>query len=268
MRTGKALVLAVAAIALPVAAAAPAASAMAPQWQHCGKAVPKNSGLYADKLCTVAAEPGHGKYEVNAGAGKKPLKGKASNAHTRLLVTVPGGAEQRVECEKASLKAHPTGMSGVTQAHIGLSKCRSQGLVCDSVETESLSGSLGWLSPGHAGLSLTNEKTPGTGLIADIHCEEGAEFRVTGAFIVGIAPSGGPLTKEHTLAGELGEYLGEPSPGYRPLTNPPAFEEGPVGTLLIEYAEPNTGGELTPEGGRPSGFEGEFAVTGEAVSIS
>lgn len=259
--------LAFALVALGVTGAS-AASAAAPQWSYCGKAVPKNSGAYSDKNCSVAAEPGHGKYEILSGEGKKPIKGKATG-RTRVIVAIPALVEVHIDCEKASFTGHPTGASGITQARFGFSKCHWQEGACDAVETEALSGHLGWLNAGkgEAGLSLTSEKLPGTGLIAEFNCEEGVKFRITGAFIVGIGPTGGGLSKSHTLTGEVGEYLGEPSPGDKPVVNPPAFEEEAVGTLQTEYAGPETEGELEPEGGIPSGLEGAWALTGEALAI-
>src|SRR6185312_10871121 len=86
-RTSGIGLLAFALVALGVTGAS-AASAAAPHWSYCGKAVPKNGGAYSDKNCSVAAEPGHGKYEILSGEGKKPLKGKATG-RTRVIVAIP-----------------------------------------------------------------------------------------------------------------------------------------------------------------------------------
>ncbi len=267
MGRGRALGLVVAGMAMLGVWAAPAASAALPQWHHCAKASPKNTGSFTDKNCTVASLPGQGKYEILSGVGKKPLKGKATE--TRIIVAVPLGIEVHIDCGKASFTGHPVAPSGISQARLSFSKCSWQGGTCDTIQTEPLSGKLGWLdqSTGTAGLSLTSEKTPGSGVIANVNCEEGVKFRITGAFIAGLGPSGA-LTTEHTLNYQTGEYIGEPSPGDKPIVNPPAFEEEFVGTLQTEISSPETEFEFTPEGGIPSGLEGNFALTGEALGIS
>lgn len=262
--------MSVAALVALCVAGASAASASPPHWSHCGKAVPENSGAYADKNCTVAAEPGHGSYEVLSGAGKKPLKGKATGPGRRLTIAIPKKAEVHIECEKTSFTGRPTGTSGIAQAKFGFSKCSWQGGPCNAVETQALSGHLGWLDAGkdEAGVSLTSERTPGTGLIAEFNCEGGARFRFTGSFIIGIGPSAVGLVNEHELSASVGDYLGEPEPGDQPVVNPPAFEEEAVGTLMAEYGGAETKGELVPEGGIPAGIEGSWSLAGEALGIS
>ena len=71
----------------------------------------------------------------------------------------------------------------------------------------------------------------------------------------------------------VGPFLGELAPGYTPLTNPPAFEEGaePVGVLLTELQNEQPGeesGKFEPEGGLPSGQEGTAVNKGEALEVN
>ncbi len=251
--------------ALVFACAATAAGAVAPSWHHCAKATPKKTGNYSDKNCSVVGPPGKSRYEEMAGVGKKSLKAKSTGSVV-LVVTIPGKGKTRIVCAKASISGHPVAPGGV-DVKMGLSQCEAGSRTCESVETEPLSGNLGWLdaSTGVAGLSLTSEKAPGSGLIAEIICEEGLKFDVTGSVIVSIGPSGG-LSNAHTLDFALGEY------GSGTLTNPPAFEEAYVGTLRTEYAdeevEEEEESEFMPEGGIPSGLEGSFALSGEALGIS
>jgi hypothetical protein len=153
----------------------------------------------------------------------------------------------------------------VTGVRVAFSKCELLGAQCGTISTEALSGELGWLDreTGLAGVSLTDEAEPGSGLLAQFSCTfpsgQVAKFRSEGAFI-GELQANGPIGKERTFS--LGQYLGENEP-----TNPPAFEEGFVGTLQTEVNSPESGFEWTPEGGYRSGLEASFPTKGEALSI-
>ena len=63
------------------------------------------------------------------------------------------------------------------------------------------------------------------------------------------------------------DYLGEPSPGYQPRTNPLSFEEGSVGFLQAEENTPENHFVWGPEGGRPAGLEVSIPVKGEQLLI-
>ena len=132
-----------------------------------------------------------------------------------------------------------------------------------------MTGNLGWLnkSKQEAGESLTSEATPKTGYLAEFECEGLAKVRVFGAVIGSIEPVG-EVSKESVSTFSVGEYLGEPEPGYKPLTNPPAFEEEAVGVLLTELNGPETGNTWQPPGGIPSGQEASAKNKGEALEIS
>jgi len=267
-RAAKVLATAVSAIAVCGALAA-AALAAPPAWHYCGKTVPKNTGNYSDKACSLGSEPGQGKYEIFEGVGKgKGFKGKVTgDINNAVQVTIPHKAELHVECGKSSISGHPVAPRGVAGVRITFSKCELLGGSCGTISTEALSGELGWLDQGTglAGVSLSNEAEPDSGLVAQFSCVfsngQTAKFRSNGAFIGELAANG-PIGKEHTLFFRLAEYLGEDGP-----TNPPAFEEGFVGTLQTEVNSPESKFEWTPEGGYRSGLEASFPTKGEALSI-
>jgi hypothetical protein len=262
-------VAAVAALGAAVLAAslAGAASAAPPAWHYCGKALTKNTGNYTDKGCSVASAPGQGKYELFTGVGKgKGFKGKGPGG--LLDVVIPHETELRIECAKSSLEGHPVAPSGVAGVTVAFSKCTFFGTAsCGTITTSALSGQLGWLDreTGTAGISLTSEMEPGSGLIAQGACTlngKAISFRVKGA-VIGAMPASSSISKEHTVTYSLGQYLETENVP----TNPPAFEEGLVGILQTELKSPESKEEWTPEGGLPSGFEAHVTLKGEALSV-
>ena len=134
-----------------------------------------------------------------------------------------------------------------------------------------MAGSLGYMDKAHtaAGQSLTSEAEPGTGYAVEFECEGLAKVRVHGAVIGALSPFN-VIQKESATTFSVGPYLGELAPGYTPLVNPPAFEEGeePVGVLLTELNGAETGNEWAPAGGLPSGLEGTAVNKGEALGVS
>lgn len=274
-RAGMPAVAAVAAALCGVSSVA-MASGTQPSWHYCGKATPKNTGAYSDKSCSLAGEAGKGAYELFAGVGKdKAFKGKDGFGR-QMLIVVPHKAELHLECAKGQLTGVPVAPSGVKGVVIAYSKCEmldspchSEGAKKGTVHTEPLSGELGWLneSKGLAGVSLSNEASPGSGYIVRFSCEfnpgEVAGFRSFGA-VIGEIPTTGAISKEFQLEYNTGEYLGE----LNEPTNPPEFEERFVGTLQSEVNGPETGFEWGPAGGLRGGLERGFAVKGEALSIS
>jgi hypothetical protein len=268
--------LAVAAAAVSLCGFSSVASAAPPAWHYCAKATPKNTGSYSDKSCSLASEPGKGSYELFAGVGKgKAFKGKGGSGR-QILIVIPGKAELHLECAKSALTGHPVAPSGVKGVVITYSKCTMLGAPCKSegspkgtVHTETLSGELGWLNKvkGMAGVSLSNEVSPGTGYVVMFGCEfnpgEVVGFRSFGAFIGEIATTGA-VGKEFLLDYSTGQYVEEPNEP----TNPPEFEERFVGTLQSEYNSVESGFEWVPPGGLRGGLEHGLAVKGEALSIS
>jgi len=275
MKRMRILGLALVAVFALAAMTAAGASASKPVWKVCAKSA-KNAGEFSDKNCSVSAG-GKGKYNLVAGIGKgKSFKGKGAEAI--LHNVVPGKGDIQVKCASFKDEGTPVAPSGVVKVKSTFSKCKSLGSPCkteggkkETITTNSLAGSLGYLDKAHtsAGESLTNEAAPGSGFLATFECEGLAKVRVHGAVIGSLAPFG-TISKESTSTFSVGPFLGELSPGYTPLTNPPAFEEGsePVGVLLTELNGPETGNEWAPEGGLPSGQEGTASNKGEALEVN
>jgi hypothetical protein len=280
MKRMRILGLALVAVFALAAMTAAGASASKPVWKFCAKAAKVGkttpTGEFSDKNCSVAA-PG-GKYQLEAGVGKgKKFKG-GSTEKAVLHNVVPGKGDIKVECASFKDEGVPVAPSGVVQVKSTFSKCKSLGAPCkteggkkETITTASLAGSLGYMNKAHtaAGESLTDEAAPGSGFLAQFECEGLAKVRVHGAVIGGLAPFG-VLSKESTSTFSVGPFLGELSPGYTPVVNPPAFEEGgePVGVLLTELNGPETGNEWAPEGGLPSGQEGTAKNKGEALEVN
>jgi len=271
-------ILGIALVAVFALAAFTAASASAnPSWKACVKSE-KGKGEYSDKACTTKVG-GTGSYNLVESVGKgKAFKGKGVGVAI-LHNVVPGKGDIKVECQKSSDEGKIADSGGIGR-ELGVKakfeKCKSLGSPCkteggkkETITTSTLAGNLGWLdkSKKEAGASLFNEATPGSGYQAQFECEGLAKVRVHGGVIGGIAPVGS-VSKETTATFAVGPYLGELSPGYTPLTNPPAFEEESVGVLLTELNGPETGNEWAPEGGLPSGQEATVKNKGESLEIS
>jgi hypothetical protein len=279
MKRMRILGLALVAVFAFAAMTASGASASKPVWKFCAKAAKVGkttpTGEFSDKNCSVAA-PG-GKYQLEAGIGKgKGFKGKGGKAI--LHNVVPGKGDIKVECASFKDEGSVVAPSGVAKVKSTFSKCKSLGAPCkteggkkETITTSSLAGSLGYLNKAHtaAGESLTDEAAPGSGFLATFECEGLAKVRVHGAVIGSLSPFGS-ISKESTTTFTVGPFLGELAPGYTPLVNPPAFEEGAesVGVLLTELNGPETGNEWAPEGGLPSGQEGEAENKGEALEVN
>jgi hypothetical protein len=261
--------LALVAVFALVAFAAASASAT-PNWYECAKV----TGGKLEKGC--GKEGGKGGYELKIGVGKgKAFKGKGEKAI--LHNVIPGKGDIKVEC--ASFKdegkvAAPNKVFGVKTT---FSKCKSLGAPCkteggkkETITTNALAGELGWLnkSGGVAGESLTNEAAPGSGYLATFECEGLAKVRVHGAVIGTMGKDVNTFSKESSTTFSVGPYLGEVAPGYTPEVNPPAFEEGAVGVLMTELNGPETENKWAPEGGLPSGQEGEAVNKGEDLKVA
>jgi hypothetical protein len=276
MKRMRILGLALVAVFALVAITAGAASASKPTWKACVKAEPKNTGNYSDKACSVEVG-GTGKYEKVVGIGKgKGFKGKGEEGS--LHNVIPGKGDIKVTCASFKDAGSVVAPSGVAKVTVAFKKCKSLGAPCKTeggkkevIETKSLAGSLGYLNKAHtaAGISLTSEAEPGAGYLVDFECEGLAKVRVHGAVIGAHVPFN-VIGKESKDVFSVGPYLGELAPGYTPLVNVPAFEEGeePVGVLMTELNGPETGNEWAPAGGLPSGLEGTATNKGESLGVS
>jgi hypothetical protein len=265
----RAVIPVLALVALIVFAAFGAAGASAnPHWYECAKVA---GGKY-EKGC--GKEGGGGGWELKEGLGKnKPFKGKGGEA--TLHTVIPGKGDIKITC--ASFK--DSGQLAMPDKEFNViaqfKKCKSLGSPCKSeggkketIQTEKLAGNLGWIqkSSQTAGASLFSEAEPGSGYLAKFECEGLAKVRVHGGVIGKVEPVG-VVSNLATVTYAVGPYLGEVSPGYTPLTNPPAFEEEEVGVLLTELNGPETGNEWGPAGGLPSGQETSAINKGEKLLI-
>jgi hypothetical protein len=262
-------------------ASAISAAATAPRWFYCGTAVPKNTGAFADKACSVPSSPTDtGKYELLEGIGKgrhTKLKGTGLEEFTKIP---PGVSEElaqgeereqvRMVCKTMRGTGQPVAPGGMADVVLTFSKCKVLGAPCQSgarkgvITTEPLAGQLGRLEGSHVGIDLTNEAEPGTGPIARYTSTEVAEFRPVGSVIAQQTGDTEGVSTELGWRWAIGPYLGavEFAPGhkYTPLINTPSFVEGPDDYLGLQIEKEGFYlGEL------PSGLVGEASGKGEAL---
>jgi hypothetical protein len=268
----RAAVLVLASMLVLGALTAASASASGPVWAYCGKTVPRNTGAYTDKACSIESPSHEGKWELIDGIGKgKGFKGKLPFGDFRIDGMIPPG-ELNLKCKKASISGHPVAPNKVAGVHISGSKCEYNISATDtcSFSTTSLSGELGWLSQGkgEAGIKLTSEAEPETGLITEVQtsCVPEAKQRWRGTAIGAWGPVG-QLTKEPTLAYTARLFREEGNPRDM-VSNPTAFEgEEGIHILRSEVNDPENGFEWSTEGGNAGAFEGFFQLKGEALMI-
>lgn len=208
-----------------------------PTWFECAK-VAKGSGIYKNKTCTEAAEPGKGKYELKQGAGGgKQIKGKSSGpVALRVKTWLP---EQRVECKSAKTESGvalaPNLEKAVKVAYTG---CVFAQWKCASLEpagkpgeikTKSLTGELGYVkesSPIEVGVIFESEEAP-EGPFVKFGCGvKGMPDEVTAAIggqVIGVQTGDvNTLSKSSTLTDLPGEYYGEhefDGYKYKPVVN-------------------------------------------------
>jgi hypothetical protein len=277
-------------------ASAVSAASSAPRWFYCGQAVPKNTGAFADKACSVASSPsGTGRYELLAGVGKgKDVKVKGGKGLEFELVTTlppvrcnPRGKECVERCplveagEKCQVvlgckvmkgSGRPVAPGGLADVVLSFSKCEVLGSPCQSgaaagvITTEPLAGQLGSLEGSRVGIDLANETEPGVGTIARYTCTEIGIFTVVGSVIAQQTGDTEGVSKDLAWKWTIGPYLGKvkecPECGfdYTPLVNTPSFVEGPDDYLTTQIEKE---GELYGE--FPSGLIGEATGKGEAL---
>jgi hypothetical protein len=267
---GRATIAVLASVLALAALTAGSASASGPVWASCGKTVPKNTGAYTDKACSVES-PGHeGKYEVLDGIGKgKGFKGKMLFGGTLYGVAPPG--EFNLKCKKGTISGVYVAPDKVAGVHINWSKCKtnisSERKTC-VLSTQPLSGRLGWIdqAEGEAGLMLTSEAEPETGLIAEIQgCVEEVKQRWRGAAIAAWSPAG-RFAKESVFGFAAEPFVEEGNPRGDMRSNLAAFEgEEGIHILRSELNDIENGFEWSTAGGNAGGLEAGFLVKGEAL---
>ena len=274
--------IALVAVSVVLAASAAGASA-APEWAACVKATPKNTGNFSDKLCSVASEPGKGKYALAGGSvgNGKAFHVRGVTAQT-LHVVAPGGSTRDIPitCTKLKGSGSPVSPDAVAGVVLEFSKCTTlEGAVpCENIKhetirTEPLSGVLAE-AEGKVGSILRPESGE---FFATFTC--GAVFpklRVLGQVFGEITGMTDTISKLSTAHYVVGPYLGsveyEPGRFYEPLTNPPTAGPPGYGVLAVECLCNDGSGEggkieYGPPGGLPSGLEGEAVIRSQALMI-
>jgi len=281
MRRITTLGIALLAMAALLAAATSSASA-SPVWAACLKAEPKNTGEYTEKLCaTKAGTPGTGKYELVEGSVGKGKKLKVKNIGNQTLHSVvPGTGDIPITCTKLKGSAQPVAPNLQKEVTLEFKKCTTLGgaVPCENVKKETiqtnvLSGELAEVS-GKVGTILR----PETGqFFVSFTC--GSVFpkvRVLGQVFGEYTGATNVISKIAIGHYRVGEFLGEPSPGYKPITNQPSAGPPTYGVLHTEVKNAETEEKYKsaenpegwgPPGGLPSGQEGEGEVKGEALMI-
>ena len=234
MRRTRTLWLCLAALLACAGVAAASASAQeAPVWYYCAKASPKNTGKYADKLCS---EPvgGTGKYELVEGVGKDKAftgKGKTAVLHVKTWL-----GDDTVECASSKESGKPEAPNLVREVTIHYSKCialhenvcTSTGAKKGEIVIPGLRGELGIVkeSPTEIGLRLESEAHPGVeGELVKFTCED-LEATITGGVIGVVEKDIEAINKEFELVDVPGEYIGEhtyKTYKYTPIVNIPGW---------------------------------------------
>jgi hypothetical protein len=243
-----------------------------PVWAYCAKALPKNTGAYADKSCTAAAPGSTGRYELVDGIGKgKGFKGKTQGLF-RIYGVVPPG-EFKMECQDGKISGSVLAPNKVTGVVISLSKCRTN--ISDEVKscvlvTSPLAGELGWINQakGEAGLKLTSQAEPETGLIGEAAgCIPEVKERWRGSAIAAWGPVG-TISKVSTIGYQKLSFFEEANPRFDESSNPLAFEgEEGIHILRSEINDPENGFEWSTKRGNAAAFEGAFSDKGEALMV-
>ncbi|HEX9482742.1 MAG TPA: hypothetical protein VF927_11630 [Solirubrobacteraceae bacterium] len=273
--------LALAAVFALFAMSAVSASAAAPEWGACEKIEPKNTGNFSDKLCSVASEPGKGKYELAVGSIGKGKGLKIKGVGNQVLHNVvPEKGDIFVTCQKLKGSGAPVAPAGEKEVKLTFKKCSvlEETVECKNVskstiETNALKGSLaevegkiGTILEPEAGEFFVTFECPGVF----------PKVRVKGSVFGEYTGNDNTISKVGFGHYTVGPFLGEPFPGYTPLVNHPTAGPPNFGVLHTEaknketeekYTTPENPEGWGPPGGLPSGQQGEVEVKGEALMI-
>lgn len=175
------------------AVVAASASAEFPEYKTCIKAVPKNTGNFSDKNCSVKVG-GTGKYELGAWNQGKKLAFKGKNGVSTLDSYIPeneatfwtgGTIVGTVTCKSAKSAGELTGPKTSTVT-VEFKTCASEGKKCTSpaaksgvIKTKLLTATLGFIE---GGVGSNVDVESGVGKSAEFNCE-GLEISTTGSVI-------------------------------------------------------------------------------------
>jgi hypothetical protein len=238
----------------------------------------KYTGLYTNKLCSEESGTHEGKYELQEGLAKgKSFKTKGGAGTLFVVIPpgasekFPGGATVEVKCTSAKGGGHPELPNKESTVVSVFKGCTALTAPCQSgtkkgvIETNKLAGELVDIEGGSGvGVLLHAE----TGLaLATFTCTELATTNVIGSLIAEQTGDIGTISKTFTDNFVVGEGLGEPFPGYKPLVNIPTHVAGGVNGEHILESEVTEFEHTEPVGTIPSGQQLEANNKGEAVEI-
>ena len=294
---GRMKLLGLALVAVFALAAVVASGASAtPEWKGCVKTEPKNTGAYADKLCTTESSTGEGAYELVPSVGKgKGFKGKggATILHTKNPRNpnqhgIPGPEDVEINCTRVKYEGKLALPNLIKEAVITFKGCKVASAPCESgikngvIVTNSLAGEIVDIEGGSGVGSLLEAEAGPAAPLATFTCRYmsrwGSEDLYTtnllGSVIAERTGDVGVISKEsqeHFVVGPAwGEVTWEVSFGtvkYTPLVNLPTHQTGGPNDehyLESEITEP---GHMEPYGTLPSGLEGITDERGEALMI-
>jgi len=243
------------------------AAAETPEWAECLKV---KGGTY-EKGCSK--EGGKGGYVLAPGIGAgKSFEGKDKKKGVSLKV-VGGKGVSTINCtsiKEQGERAMPNLLRNIKITLVGCGGCfheEAEAFNSKYIESETLSGELGYIShsPLKVGLKLRNQADPGGEVFPKIRCRGGASLW-TGTLNGEATGDVNFSNKKADFSYVLGAYMGEPEPGYTPLTDPP-FEGEEAGLLRAETKEGVCCGGFGPPGGLPAGLEATLELRGAAVYI-
>lgn len=242
------------------------AAAQTPEWAECLKV---KGGAY-EKGCSK--EGGKGGYVLVPGiSAGKSFEAKDKKAVS--LKVVGGKGVSTINCKSIKEEGERVMPNLLRNIKITLVECgscfheESEAFNKKYIESETLSGELGYIShsPLKIGLKLQNQAAPGGEVFPKIRCSGGASLW-TGTLNGEATGDVNVSNKKADFGYVLGAYMGEPEPGYTPLTDPP-FEGEEAGLLRAETKEGVCCEGFGPPGGLPAGLEATLELKGAAVLI-
>lgn len=246
--------------------ASASALASGPSWYECAKV---KGGAY-EKGC--AKEGGKGGYVARAGLGSGGGSLSAKGTGSTVLQAVDG---HTITCGNFAVEGEremPDLLKDVTLTFKSCfktgtkNKCYGQEeeekTKSTEIVSETLDGELGYIShsPLAVGVRLYNAAEPGGVIVQRIYCGAGGNFwvRLRGYMTGELRGAVNVSATKATVAYVLGAYLGEVSPGYTPLTDPPLEGEAAGALVMESKAAPGEGwGEPLP-----AGVSGTLKVSG------
>jgi hypothetical protein len=279
---------------LALAGLAASSASAAPEWKGCVKTEPKDTGRYADKLCTVESPGGEGAFELVPSVGKgKGFKGKggATILHTKMPPGIeegegfPGPTDVEFKCTGVKYEGKLALPNLIKEAVMTFKGCALLGASCESgskkgvIVTNSLAGEMVDIEGGSGVGTLLQAEAGPTAPLATFACRYGyeEEFETTnliGSVIAERTGDVGAISKEaqeHFVVGPaLGEVTYQEKRGpvkYTPLVNIPTHPTGGATGEHFLSSQIKVAG-YPDSYALASGLEGVTAEKGEALMIT